>query len=68
MYWHKVYKIILSEYEWKPCAGPGDAGGKAMYWHRVYKIISAEFEWKTCAGHGDAGGQSCTGKGFSKLF
>ncbi len=27
----RVSKIILAEYEWKPCAGPGDAGGQVLY-------------------------------------
>jgi hypothetical protein len=41
--WHRLYEIILAEYEWKPCAGSGDAGGQDLYWHKVYKIISAEY-------------------------
>jgi hypothetical protein len=53
LYWHRVYKIISAEYEWKPCAGR-----QVLYWHRVYEIfILAEYERKPCAGPGDAGGQ-----------
>jgi hypothetical protein len=44
MQWHRVYEIILAEYEWKTCAGAGDEGGQVLYGHRVYKIILAEYE------------------------
>jgi hypothetical protein len=53
---------MVSEYEWKPCAGPGDAGGQVLYGHSVYEIILAEYEWKPCAGLGDAGGQVLYGQ------
>ncbi len=58
-----VYKIISAEYEWKPCAGPGDAGGQVLYWHRVYVIILAQYEWKLMQVD-----RSCTETGFTKFF
>ncbi len=68
LYWHRVYEIILAEYEWKPCAGHGHghAGEQVLYWHRVYKLFRLNMSGKPVQELVMQVNMSCMGTGFTE--
>jgi hypothetical protein len=66
LYWHRVYEIILAEYEWKHCAGPVDAGRQSYTGTGFTKLF-----WLNMTGNPVQNlvmqvDRSCNGTGFTK--